>query len=45
MVLVITFPCRSSILKMLPLETVVWLLLYFVGFQNVLCENEQEEDD
>lgn len=45
MFFVIIFPCRSIILKMLLLETVVRLLLYFVGFQNVLCENEQEEDD
>lgn len=36
---------QRIILKMLLLETVVWLLLYFDGFQNMLCENEQKEDD
>lgn len=45
MFFVITFPCRRIILKILLLETVVWLLLYLVGFQNMLCGNEQEEDD
>lgn len=28
-----------------PTWNVVWLLLYFDGFHNILSENEQEKDD